>query len=238
MFGAPVKTSSALAVLCLALTACAQSGGSRDAVIRCTPGERVDVSCGCLGLGTACEGNAGIRLCDATLANGACTDAEAVTIAGDRDQCSEGCPLATTYCPSSGMVAVSTFAYEDFLGETGSYACRWAARSTPIAPTRPSTTFACQAGELVRASCGCMGLGRFCDGDPTMRACAPGQACTDTASSLDYNDDTCDRCPLVEATCPTAGAIVITTSPLSGGSYRCDVGAIGQSSGPLRAMGI
>ena len=240
MFGALVKTWHPIAALSLALVACAQSGANRSAVIRCTPGDRVDVSCGCIGLGDACDGNAGIRLCDGSFANGACSDAEAVTIAADRDQCSEGCPLATTYCPTSGMVAISTFAYPDYAGDTASYSCRWSARTTPITPTRPMTSFTCMPGEIVTASCGCEGLGRYCEGDPLMRACAPGTACTDSASSLASNDDTCDNCPLVRATCPTSGSIVIATASLFGTSspYRCDLGASGEVSGTLRASGI
>lgn len=246
MFGASVKTSLRVtlrfgALIALVASAgCAQSG-NREAVIRCTPGDHVAVSCGCLGLGSACDGNAGIRLCDATLANGECTDAQAVTIAGQRDQCEDGCPLATTYCPASGMLAVSTFAYEDYLGETGAYACRWSARVAPVVPAHPTATFACTPGELVTASCGCEGLGRRCEGDPAMRACVPGTACNDTSSSLAYDDDECGNCPLVRATCPSTGTILIATQSFSGSSspYRCDVGASGDRSGILRvASGI
>lgn len=227
------------ALALLGLSACAQSGANRRAVIRCTPGERVDVSCGCLGIGTACDGRAGIRLCDALLDQGGCEDEQAVTITTQNELCSsEGsCPLATTFCPSSGLLAISTFSLPDYAGAVSTYSCQWGVRRSPVYRTA-STTFACAPGELVRASCGCQGMGRRCDGDPIMRACAPGAACTDTATSLDYNDDTCDRCPLVEATCPTSGSIVIDTAPLSGGSrYRCDVGAFGSATGVLTATG-
>lgn len=234
-----LRAAHVLAAACLCvLGACAQRGANRDAIVRCTPGERIDVSCGCAGLGEECDGRAGIRLCDPALAHGECSEAQAVTSTTDNDLCFDGgsCPLATTYCPSSGMIAIRTFARPDYADETGPYTCRWQLRATPVF-TGASVTFACRAGELVRASCGC-GVGRQCEGDPVMRACAVGAACTDSASRLDYNDDTCGRCPEVEATCPTDGRIVIATEPLSGGSrYRCDVGALGAESGALRPAG-
>jgi hypothetical protein len=217
---------------------CPQPGTQRSAVIRCTPGERVDVSCGCLGLGAACEGDAGIRLCDAALANGACEPEHAVTSAGDRHLCRDGCPLASTFCPRSGMIAIRTFARPDRDGATAAYACSWAVRRSAI-QTSPSATFACIPGERVQASCGCEGLGRRCEGDPIMRACAPGSACTDAATSLDSNDDTCVPCPYVDTFCPPAGAIVIATAAYSGGSrYRCDFGVIGGDGRSLAPTGI
>jgi hypothetical protein len=72
-----------------------------------------------------------------------------------------------------------------------------------------------------------------------MRACAPGTACTDSSSSLASNDDACGNCPLVRATCPTTGSIVIATASLFGTSpYRCDLGASGEVSGNLRPSGL
>lgn len=241
-----MSRASLLAVTSLSLVAlvgCVQSGANRSAVIRCTPGERVDVSCGCYGLGEACTGDPGIRLCDATLDHGACDDALASTIAGRESQCDRydndepPCPLATTFCPASGMIAVSTFATPDYANHTAGYTCRWEARRAPLY-AGPTTTFGCIAGEVVRASCGCRGMGRPCEGNPSMRACEPGAACNDTASSLDYDDSTClDGCPLVQATCPTSGAIVIATESYSS-RFRCDVSAIGDQSGVLHASGL
>ena len=237
---APVRLPwTALLLVCLA--AYGQRGANRGAILRCTPGERIDVSCGCAGLGEACDGRAGIRLCDAALARGECTDAQAVTVAGERDVCrledgTQSCPLATTYCPSSGLIAVRTFAVPSYDDRTGPYTCRWQLRSSP-AFAGPSVTFGCAPGEAVLASCGC-GAGRRCEGDPVMRACAVGSACSDQTSRLAFNDDTCGRCPAVEATCPVDGRIVIATAPLSGGAaYRCDVGALGTESGVLRPVG-
>ena len=70
-----------------------------------------------------------------------------------------------------------------------------------------------------------------------MLACSPGMACTDEASSLDRNNDTCNRCPWVDAVCPAEGVIVIQTAPLSTGSrYRCDFSVRdenGQSLAPI-----
>lgn len=218
----------------------------RHSIIRCTPGERVDVSCGCLGLGQPCTGRAAIRLCDAALANGACTDAEAVTVSNGTDECrvdgtSTYCPRANTYCPASGMLAIHTFgATTSGSDRPSSYTCPWAVRRTSIVPG-PSTTFACQAGEVVRASCGCSGLGRTCEGDPVLRACAPESACDGSVTPLAYNDDFegCNPCPLVQASCPANNAIVIASAPLSSGaSYRCEVSARGSVSGELRRMGI
>lgn len=217
---------------------CAQRGANRDAIVRCTPGDRIDVSCGCAGLGEECDGRAGIRLCDPALARGECTEAQAVTITTNNDVCLDetSCPHATTYCPSSGMIAVHTFARPNYDDTTAPYTCRWQLRATPVF-AGPNVTFACEPGELVRASCGC-GVGRRCEGDPVMRACAVGAACTDASTRLDYNDDTCGNCPEVEATCPADGRIVIATEPLSGGSrFRCDVGALGERSGALRPAG-
>ncbi|GAB4110878.1 MAG: hypothetical protein OHK0013_46830 [Sandaracinaceae bacterium] len=222
----------------LALGGCRQAGTNRSAVIRCTPGERVDVSCGCLGLGSVCEGDAGIRLCDAALANGACGEAQAVTSTDGRQVCDDGCPLATTFCPASGLLAVTTFARPNVLDETGPYACAWAVRRTPTHPG-PSATFACIPGERVQASCGCEGLGRWCEGDPILRACAPGVACATREDALAQNDDTCGRCPWVEAICPASGAIVFATAPVSSGSrYRCELGAIGADGRALAPTGI
>ncbi len=221
---------------------CRQSGANRSAVIRCTPGERVDVSCGCLSLGTECTGRAGIRLCDAALANGACEPAHAVTSTDDRQRCSNGdppCPLATTFCPQSGLLAIATFASPDYNDETGAYTCQWAVRRSAIY-SAPRVTFACMPGEMVRASCGCDGLGRACEGDPVMRACAPGATCGASEPVLDYNDDTCGRCPSVEAFCPAAGSILIATEALGGSSsrYRCELGAVGADGRALSPSGV
>lgn len=219
------------------VTGCRQAGTQREAVLRCTPGERVDVSCGCLELGSACDGRAGIRLCDAVLAAGACEPEHAITSADDRQLCEGSCPLATTFCPQSGMIAVRTFARPDYDGATAAYACAWGVRRSSIHAA--TATFACIPGERVQASCGCEGLGRWCEGDPVMRACAPGAACTDASSSLDVNDDTCSRCPYVDAICPAGGTIVIATAPLSSGArYRCDFGVIGGDGRSLAPSGI
>lgn len=226
-----------LASVLLVLGACRQ-GANRTAVIRCTPGERVDVSCGCLSLGQACEGDPGIRLCDATLANGECTDAQAVTATSSYDRCEGSCPLATTFCPASGMIAIATFALPDYAGDTAAYTCAWGVRRTPI-QSASRATFACMPGERIQASCGCEGLGRTCEGDPVMMACSPGMACTDTSSSLARDDDTCGRCPWVEAVCPAEGVIVLQTAPLSSGSrYRCDFGVVGDDGRALSPMAI
>jgi hypothetical protein len=228
----------AVALGALVLGGCRQAGTNRSAVIRCTPGERVDVSCGCLGLGTVCDGDAGIRLCDAALANGACGPAQAVTETDDRQTCEGGCPLATTFCPSSGMLAVATFARPDFGGRTGACGCAWAVRRTPVYP-ESRRAFACIPGERVQASCGCRGLGRWCEGDPILRACAPGVACATNEEALARNDDTCGRCPWVEAVCPAAGEIVFASAPLSSGSrYRCELGAIVADGRALAPTGI
>jgi hypothetical protein len=134
------------------------------------------------------------------------------------------------------VIAVRTFARPDYDDSTGPHTCRWQMRTSPVF-AGPNVTLGCQPGELVRASCGC-GVGRQCEGDPVMRACAVGAACTDSSSRLAYNDDACGRCPAVEATCPADGRIVIATEPLSGGSrFRCDVGALGARSGALRPAG-
>jgi len=222
--------AAAVATAFALLGGCRQ-GANRTAVIRCTPGERVDVSCGCLSLGEACVGDPGIRLCDAALANGDCDDAQAVTSTTSSDFCNGTCPLATTFCPASGMLAISTFALPDYSGETAAYSCAWGARRTPV-HSGARAAFACMPGERIQASCGCEGLGRTCEGDPLMRACSPGMACTDGPSSLATDDDTCGRCPWLEAVCPAEGTIVIQTQAYSGGRYRGHFGVIGDDGAP------
>lgn len=235
-----------LSLTLVALVGCAPN--DREAVLRCTPGERVDVSCGALGLGEPCSGTPGIRLCDAALANGRCTDAEAVTIAGDAELARVGspssatgpyCPLATTFCPASGMLAVSSFTRTPRSGraaERGS--CRWGVRRSSVHPG-PILDVDCIPDETVTASCGCASLGRVCSGDPVLYACAPGVAC-DRPSALGYSDDACGYCPAVTAICPPSGSLCFALSSFLGSDsgYRCELGAWGSRSGDLARRGI
>lgn len=193
---------------------------------RCTPGERIDVSCGLLDLGTMCTGAGRIRICDAALNAGACTGSESLAIAGG----SSGCPLTTTYCPASGAFSVATDGNANFQ-------CNWAARRTPVQSSTVAS-FLCTPGTTVRASCGC-GMGRYCTGDPQMTACVgTTSACTrDDADS--YNGDFCGNCPLVDIFCPSSGSVTFEASgSFSSSNFQCEFQAVDNAWRPLARVGV
>jgi hypothetical protein len=217
-----------LASLFLALAAlgCPQP---REHVYRCTPGERIDVACGQLELGS-CTGSGRIRICDGALTGaGPCTGAESLVLGGG----SFGCPLATTYCPESGAFSVATENGSSF----GEFTCNWEARRTPIQSARVAS-FACTPGVAVRASCGC-GIGRYCSGDPTMTVCLGTMASCPRDAAAMYDDDECGNCPLVEAICPTSGSVTFETTALSSGSaFSCEFQAVDANWVPLSRIGV
>ena len=209
--------------LALAAIGCIQP---RTHAYRCTPGERIDVSCGELDLGAMCAGTGRIRICDAALGAGACTGSESLVFAGD----SFGCPLATTYCPSSGAFSVLTEGNANFR-------CDWEARRTPV-QSATVATFSCTPGVAVRASCGC-GMGRYCVGDPSMTAClgTSGACARDDAAA--YNGDTCGDCPLVEVVCPSSGSVTFQAEGSSSTSFfQCEFQAVDANWTPLSPASV
>lgn len=216
------------ASICIALGAlgCAQPRGH---VYRCTPGERIDVACGQLGLGS-CTGSGKIRICDGALTGAAaCTEAESLVLGGT----GSGCPIATTYCPESGAFSVATETASSYTP----FVCTWEARRTPI-QSATVASFACTPGTTVRGTCGC-GAGRYCSGDPTMVVCLGTTASCARDDAAMYNDDYCGNCPLVEAICPSSGSVTFQSAPLSSGSaYSCEFQAVDANWVPLARAGV
>lgn len=219
---------SAIAWLVVAALGCSQPRGH---VYRCTPGERVDVACGQLDLGT-CTGSGRIRICDGALTrDGACTGAESLVLGGE----GSGCPLATTYCPESGTFSVAT----ENASSSGVFTCNWEARRTP---TQSATVaaFVCRPGSTIRASCGC-GMGRYCTGDPALAACLGITSSCPYATTGEAmrNNNHCGSCPLVEAICPSTGAVTFEASALSSSaSFTCEFQAVDENWVPLARTGV
>jgi len=209
--------------LVLAAVGCIQP---RTHAYRCAPGERIDVSCGELGLGEMCTGTGRIRICDAALNAGACTGSESLIIEGD----SSGCPLATTYCPASGAFSV--------LAEgNAAFQCNWQARRTPV-QSATVASFACEPGQQVRASCGC-GMGRYCVGDPSMTACIGTTSACARDDADAWNGDHCGNCPLVEVLCPSSGSVTFEASGSSSTSFfQCEFQAVGADWVALSRIGV
>jgi hypothetical protein len=97
-----------------------ECGWTKQQTYSCTPGVELRIGCSsCNSIGT-CTGDPMIRVCDASVPGGNCTDSS--RLAANDDSCSL-CPRAKDFdCPASGMVDVFVGAAE--LGEA--YTCNLA----------------------------------------------------------------------------------------------------------------
>ena len=82
----------------------------------------------------------------------------------------------------------------------------------PGCSSRNIGTTACTPGEEITIACGCEGLGE-CDGNPVLRVCDGTlleESC-DFRAALAESDDApgCGSCPLVRATCPASGSLLV-----------------------------
>ncbi len=67
----------------------------------------------------------------------------------------------------------------------------------------------CTPGATITAGCGCAsGAGGSCLGDPILRVCEGGEACTEGHALVNV-DDTCGRCPQGNFVCPASGVYTV-----------------------------
>ena len=213
-------------------------GWTMDRLGACEQGHLVEIGCGGCDLGTACQGDPMVRVCDGEMTQ--CLPSMA--LANRNGGCGENdCPHTEFLCPESGLFTVWTNSNID--GDA--YGCDLAVRAGPPRIVEPCEgeergfqrtcgwdlaldNAECRPGFPYRVGCnpgmGECHLGVRCEGDPIMRVCDGATPCL-TGNALAEIDDACDtRCPAVEFECPLSGHFsVFTAAYRTSNEYACEV---------------